>query len=53
MIDILVYLFENYQDLSTHPKPDALARKLSAIGFEDEDISLALVWLNAKVWLFR
>jgi Smg protein len=46
MIDILVYLFENYQDLSTHPKPDALARKLSAIGFEDEDISLALVWLN-------
>lgn len=46
MIDILVYLFENYQDLSSHPKPDALARKLSAIGFEDEDISLALVWLN-------
>lgn len=46
MIDILVYLFENYQDLSEHPKPDALARKLSAIGFEDEDISLALVWLN-------
>jgi Smg protein len=46
MIDILVYLFENYQDLSAHPKPDALARKLSAIGFEDEDISLALVWLN-------
>ena len=46
MIDILVYLFENYQDLSDHPKPDALARKLSAIGFEDDDISLALVWLN-------
>lgn len=46
MIDILVYLFENYQDLSAHPKPDALARKLSDIGFEDEDISLALVWLN-------
>lgn len=46
MIDILVYLFENYQDLSAHPKPDALARKLSAIGFEDEEISLALVWLN-------
>lgn len=47
MIDILVYLFENYHDLATHPKPDALARKLSALGFEDDDISQALVWLNA------
>ena len=45
MIDILVYLFENYYDFSSHPKPDALARKLSAVGFDDGEISTALVWL--------
>ncbi len=45
MIDILVYLFENYYDFSSHPKPDALARKLSAIGFEESEISAALAWL--------
>lgn len=46
MIDILVYLFENYQSFSSHPKPDALARKLSAVGFDDEEISVALGWLS-------
>lgn len=46
MIDILVYLFENYQDFSAHPKPDALARKLSAAGFEEEEITVALDWLD-------
>lgn len=46
MIDILVYLFENYYDFTTHPKPDALARKLSAAGFEEDDISEALGWLG-------
>lgn len=46
MIDILVYLFENYYDFSAHPKPEALARKLSAAGFEEEDISDALGWLD-------
>ena len=45
MIDILVYLFENYYDFTGHPKPDALARKLSTVGFEKEDISVALDWL--------
>jgi Smg protein len=46
MIDILVYLFEHYYDFTAHPKPDALARKLSAVGFEEEEISVALDWLN-------
>lgn len=46
MIDVLVYLFENYYDFSTHPKPDALARKLSALGFEEGEISAALGWLS-------
>ena len=46
MIDILVYLFENYYDFTAHPKPDALARKLAAVGFEKEEVSVALNWLN-------
>lgn len=46
MIDVLVFLFENYFDLGAHPEPDALARKLSAAGFDGEEISLALGWLD-------
>jgi len=45
MIDILVYLFENYHDFSAHPKHEALARKLGAVGFEAREISEALGWL--------
>lgn len=45
MIDILVFLFENYHDFSSHPKPATLARKLSAVGFEEGEISVALDWL--------
>ncbi len=45
MIDILVYLFENYQDFSAHPKHETLARKLGAVGFEEKEISEALNWL--------
>jgi Smg protein len=46
MIDILVYLFENYFDFSLHPKPDALARKLNAAGFEKDEVSEAIDWLS-------
>lgn len=46
MIDVLVFLFENYFDLNAHPAPDALARKLSAAGFDPDEISLALDWLD-------
>ena len=46
MIDILVYLFENYFDFSLHPKPDALARKLNAVGFDKDEISEAIAWLS-------
>lgn len=45
MIDILVYLFENYLP-DACPEPDLLARKLSAAGFEQEEISEALTWLD-------
>jgi len=46
MFDILVYLFENYYHPEACPEPAALARKLSAVGFEEEDISAALGWLS-------
>jgi len=46
MFDILVYLFENYYHTELYPDQDALARKLSAAGFEHDDISDALAWLQ-------
>lgn len=47
MIDILVYLFETYGYADACPnEPDQLARKLSAAGFEEADISEALDWLS-------
>lgn len=45
MIDILVYLFENYLP-DAYPEPEILARKLSAAGFEEEEITEALSWLD-------
>lgn len=45
MINILVYLFENYQP-DACPAPTVLAKKLTAAGFEADDISAALVWLE-------
>jgi Smg protein len=45
LFDILVYLFESYIHADACPESDLLARKLSAAGFEDEEISEALEWL--------
>ena len=47
MFEILMYLFESYFDAGSYPEPDKLSRKLSAAGFEDDDISEALTWLSA------
>lgn len=44
MFDILVYVFENYLP-GACPAPEALARKLSAVGFQDDAIFEALQWL--------
>lgn len=44
MFDILVYVFENYLP-DACPEPGALARKLSSVGFEEQEISAALDWL--------
>ena len=46
MIDVLVYLFENYYHTESYPDHDTLSRKLHAAGFENDDIHEALDWLN-------
>ena len=45
MYDILVYLFENCQRTELAYDRERVAKKLSAAGFEDSDISEALRWL--------
>jgi Smg protein len=45
MYDILAYLFENCQQAEVADDRDRVARKLSAAGFGDSDISEALHWL--------
>lgn len=46
MFDILVYLFETYTVMEQFPASAVLVRKLSAVGFEQAEISAALSWLN-------
>lgn len=46
MFDILVYLYENYGALHACPDSDSLAKRLTAAGFDDEEISEALSWLQ-------
>lgn len=46
MFDVLVYLYETYYRPEACPDPEALVKKLSAVGFEEEEISKALGWLT-------
>lgn len=46
MFDVLVYLYETYYRPDACPDTAALARKLSAVGFEEDEISEALAWLT-------
>ena len=46
MFDVLVYLYENYWRPDACPEPQQLRRKLSAVGFESEEIQDALRWLD-------
>lgn len=46
MFDVLVYLYETYYRPDACPDSDALIKKLSAVGFEEEEISQALGWLT-------
>lgn len=49
MFDILAYLYENCRRADVSHDPERVARKLSAAGFEDADISIALRWLAGVV----
>lgn len=46
MFEVLVYLYENYWRPDACPEPKQLSRKLSAVGFEPEEIHDALRWLD-------
>ena len=46
MFDILMYLFESYFHAGAYPDSDKLSLKLSAAGFENEDIQRTLDWLS-------
>ena len=46
MFDVLVYLYENYWRPDACPDHQQLQRKLSAVGFESEEIQEALRWLD-------
>ena len=46
MFDVLVYLYENYWRPDACPDHDQLSRKLSAVGFDSEEIEEALCWLD-------
>lgn len=49
MFDILVYLFENCRQADVSHDPERVARRLSAAGFEDSEISAALHWFAGVV----
>lgn len=46
MFDVLVYLYENYWRPDACPDHRQLARKLTAVGFENDEIQEALSWLD-------
>ena len=49
VLDILIYLFENYMDADLEPQPsrDLLKLELEKAGFADGDIGRALDWLDS------
>ena len=46
MFEVLVYVYENYWQGDACPELPQLGRKLTAAGFEPEEIQAALVWLD-------
>lgn len=46
MFEVLVYVYENYWQGAACPEFDKLGRKLTAAGFDAEEIQQALVWLD-------
>lgn len=46
MFDVLAYLYETYWRPDACPDAGQLVKKLSAVGFESEEINDALAWLD-------
>lgn len=46
MFEVLVFVYENYWRGDACPELPQLGRKLSAVGFEPEEIREALAWLD-------
>lgn len=46
MFEVLVFVYENYWRGDACPESHQLSRKLSAVGFEADEIEQALVWLE-------
>jgi Smg protein len=46
VFDVLVYLYENFGALHACPDADSLTKRLTAAGFDDDEISEALAWLS-------
>jgi Smg protein len=46
MFEVLVFVYENYYTGQSCPEPAHLERKLSAVGFESEEIDDAMTWLR-------
>ena len=46
MFDVLVFVYENYWRGDACPQSEHLERKLSAVGFEAQEIHEALIWLS-------
>jgi Smg protein len=46
MFEVLVFVYENYFTGDSCPEPAQLERKLSAVGFESDEIADAINWLK-------
>jgi Smg protein len=46
MFEVLTFVYENYDPGESCPEPAHLQRKLSAVGFESDEIGDALTWLQ-------
>ena len=48
ILDVLMYLFENYmmEDADHHPDQESLTRELSRVGFGETNITRAFDWLE-------
>lgn len=53
MFDVLVFLYENYGAFNACDDTDAVCRRLVAAGFDEDEISAALSWLQGLARVSR